>query len=79
MKVWKVYSMVQGEGYWRPELSAIWETEDQRFRFFRDPDGWSVYGHRQEAEEWLFSIGLEKARFPTRRDAIAALELALTG
>lgn len=73
--------------------SAEWQTADGRFRFGRferddaDPfgvtdGGWQIYCGAFEDDDlidWLRSLGLWEASFPTRRAAVAALELALNG
>lgn len=75
--------------------SAEWCSSDGRFYFARierddqdgDPDtrndgNWQIYCQDFTGDsliDWLKSLGLWDATFPTRRAAVEALELALEG
>jgi hypothetical protein len=59
--------------------SAIWVTEDGRFNLWRLGSRWVLSSPHANSSQWLLTLGLHanQASFPTRRDAMAALELAL--
>lgn len=59
--------------------SAIWVTEDGRFNLWRLEHRWVITSPQAESTHWLLTLGLHanQMSFPTRREALAALELAL--
>lgn len=71
-----------------PNWSGRWLSYDCRWMFSRDEgQPWFIssiadegdYEDAETREAWLGSVGLYKTPFKTRREAIAALELALAG
>jgi hypothetical protein len=73
------------KGYRIGDRSAMWYSQDDRWRFFlaMDLDGWFIRGNGGESEhpdnQWLKSIGLYHTPFKTRREAISTLEEAMKG
>ena len=70
----------------KPWFPGVWMTADKRFMLAREhSDGWSVrpvlwdreVAQAEQDRDWLHARGLTDARFPTRRAAVAALEVAL--
>jgi hypothetical protein len=61
--------------------SAVWKVADLPFQFVKGSDGWRIGMGPTETDssfDHLRENGLYHARFKTRREAVAALELALS-
>lgn len=84
----KLEAALSGSKWWNPKLrrpstAGQWRSADKRWLFRRMKSGWAIRasyltGSYHEDAAFLAWLGLDSAIFPTRRQAVETLQLALS-